>query len=319
MSELLVISPGLLTTVQDLGRWGYQSSGVPVAGPMDPYAHRFANTLVGNAADAAALEITLAGPVLQCDDERLAAVAGAEFELMVDERPVPMHTAVALRPRARLAFGRRRRGARAYLALSGGIDVPRVLGSRATHLASTMGGHHGRMVRAGDRLPLGPAPSRPAHYGHPDTIETRVPAEAAAGQARLRILPSHKQEWFAADALDRLQESAYTIDARSDRMGFRLVGPPVARVSAAEMISDATVMGALQVPLSGEPILLMADRQTTGGYPTIATVISADLGVAGQLAPGDSVSFTVCSRAEAFSALIARERVLMAAARVERP
>jgi antagonist of KipI len=310
-----VIASGLLTTVQDLGRWGQQSSGVPVAGPMDPYSHRLANALVGNAGDDATLEVTIAGPELACDDERLAAVAGAEFELTVDGRPVPMHAVIPLRPRARLAFGRRRRGARAYVALGGGIEVPRVLGSRATHLASGLGGHLGRALRAGDCLPLGPRPERPHVRASKTIADASLAPDWPGGHARARVLPGSRSGWFAEDALEVLQSSMYTVDLRSDRMGYRLAGPPITRAAGAEMISDATTMGALQIPPSGQPILLMADRQTTGGYPVVATVISADVGIAGQLAPGDAIAFVVCSRAEALAALIAQERSLMAVAR----
>jgi len=332
VSELRVISPGLLTTVQDLGRWGLQSNGVSVSGAMDPYAHRLANALVGNAADDATLEITMVGPDLECDDERVIAMAGAELEVTIGERPVPMRTAMALPPGSRLKCGRRLRGARAYLAIAGGIDVPRVFGSRATHLSSVMGGLAGRALRAGDVLPLGQRRDRGGHdpsgRGHGERAgRVRRPASGAGdiagdstawwladlpdGQARVRVLPGPHLDFFVADALDVLQATPYRIDSRSNRMGFRLEGAAIARRGDIEMISDATPMGALQVPASGRPMLLMADRQTTGGYPTIATVITADLGVAGQLAPGDSIWFVVCSPREAMAALIARERALL--------
>ena len=323
MSELRVLTPGLLTTVQDLGRWGFQSSGVSVAGPMDAYAHRLANALVGNAAGDATLEVTLIGPELECDDERVIAMTGGEFEISVDERPVQMYTPLVVRPRSRVTCGRRLRGARAYLAVAGGIDVPMVFGSRATHLSSGLGGFEGRALRAGDRVPLGP-PHGPAvtageesqvRAHHP--IPARLRAVLPNGQTRLRILPGPHQDFFAADALEALQRMPYRIDPRSDRMGFRLEGVPVGRAGEAEMISDATPMGAIQIPPSGQPVLLMADRQTTGGYPTIATVITADLGLAGQLAPGESIAFTICSPTEAMAALIAAERRILAVARPE--
>ena len=329
MSALRVIAPGMLTTVQDLGRWGFQSSGVSVAGPMDAYAHRLANALVGNAAEGATLEVTLTGPELECDDERVIAVSGAAFEITADERPVPLDTAVELRPRSRLKFGRRLAGARAYLGVAGGIDVPRVLGSRATHLSSAIGGVEGRALRTGDILPLGPAcrdgRRGPAEQPPPlfrrsaNASGTGLDAGLPNGHARVRVLPGPHLESFAAGALTMLQSSAYRIDPRSDRMGFRLEGARLARTGDTEMISDAIAMGALQVPASGHPILLMADRQTTGGYPIIATVIAADLGLAGQLAPGDSIAFVVCSRAEAMAALIAREQRILAATHAEWP
>lgn len=312
MSEVRVLVSGLLTTVQDLGRWGFQSRGVPVAGPMDPFAHRLANALVGNHRTAATLEITLAGPELQLDDEqRLVAVAGAPFEWSIDGRAMPMAAVCTAPPAARLKFGRRYSGARSYLAFEGGITVPSVFGSRATHVTTRMGGLHGRSLKAGDRLPLGPRHAKTSHHAEHAAVQTA----ASPHPARIRVLPGLHAALFANEALHLLQASPYVVDHRSDRMGFRLNGSTIAQ-GPAEMISDVTPMGTLQVPPSGLPILLMADRQTTGGYPQLATMITADFGVAAQLAPGDSVSFVVCSHGEAVAALLAQERALML---LERP
>lgn len=308
VSAVLVVRSGLLTTVQDRGRWGLQSRGVPVAGAMDPCSHRLANALVGNGPDAATLEVTLVGPELEFDDEHLVAVAGAGFELSVDGRSVPATTAFLVGAGGRLQFGKRLRGARAYVGIAGGIAVPAIFGSRATHLMSAMGGMEGRAIRAGDRLPLGEPVSRPSWRTQP-----RLPIVALPnGYAELRVLPGPQQEYFAPEALETLLAGPYTVGRKSDRMGYRLEGPRLARARGADIISDATPFGALQVPASGEPILLMADRQTTGGYPKIATVITADLSVAGQLKPGDQVSFVTCSLKEALAALVVQERALMA-------
>lgn len=278
-----------------------------MAGPMDPYSHRLANALVSNDATAATLEATLVGPELMFDDERVVAVAGAEFELTIDGRPVPMSTAVAAPCGSRLAFGRRIQGARAYVAVSGGIDVPPLLGSRATHVTSRMGGLGGRPLRAGDRLPLGARGRRPL-----SAAPLGLPKMTPDPFLTVRVLAGPQAHAFVPGALDVLQSGTYRVGSQSDRMGFRLAGPPLVHARSADIISDATPLGALQVPASGQPILLMADRQTTGGYPKIATVITADLGVAGQLAPGDLVTFVVCSMDEALTALIALERVLAA-------
>jgi biotin-dependent carboxylase-like uncharacterized protein len=307
---LTVIKPGMLTTVQDLGRWGFQDRGVPVAGPMDPVSHRVANALVGNARDAALLEITLLGPELAFEDERIVAVAGAEFELAIDGRPAPSHEPLIVAAGSRLRFGTRRSGARAYLAVAGGIDIAPTLGSRATHLISGMGGLNGRALAAGDRLTLG-VRSRFSRSG-----DTRSPFVTGSRKSRsdptLRVLAGPQVDYFAAGALDVLQSAAYVVAHNSDRMGFRLDGPRLTHARGADIISDATPLGVLQVPASGQPILLMADRQTTGGYPKIATVIAADMAIAGQLAPADTIRFAVCTPAEAVKALIAQERVLMA-------
>ena len=305
---LFVVKPGMLTTVQDAGRWGHQAQGVPVAGPMDPVAFRLANMIAGNPPDTALLEVTLLGPELVFDDERAIAVAGAEFDITIDDWDVPMYARAAVPPGGRLRFGRRRRGARAYLAVQGGIAVPPVLGSQATHVISSMGGYDGRPLRAGDRIPVGDgaAPARPR-----PPLAPIVPLPD--GHGRLRVLPGPQQQLFAHGALDVLCSARYVIAQNSDRMGFRLEGPALTHSGGADIISDATPLGVLQVPASGQPILLMADRQTTGGYPKIATVISADLTIAGQLAPGDSISFAVCSPREALAALIAQEQALLRA------
>jgi antagonist of KipI len=307
---LFVVKPGMLTTAQDRGRWGFQSRGVPVAGPMDPFSHRLANALVGNDPDAAGLEITLLGPELEFDDERVVAVAGAHFVLTVDGRSVasgPGAGAFLVGAGGRLKFGARVQGARAYLAVGGGIAVPPVLGSRSTHVISAMGGHEGRALRAGDRLPLGQAAPTRRAARPPDDLIVPLPA----GHARVRVLPGPQRDRFSKEALDVLQASPYAVAQNSDRMGFRLVGPPLAHADGADIVSDATPLGALQVPASGQPILLMADRQTTGGYPQIATTITADLPLAAQLAPGDELTFAVCSLREALAALIAQEQHLL--------
>lgn len=301
-----VIKAGMLTTVQDAGRWGYQSRGVPVAGPMDPCSHRVANALVGNPRDAATLEVTLLGPELEFDSERVVAIAGAEFDVTVDGKSVAMRAPFLVPSGARLTFGVRRRGARAYVAIAGGIATAPVLGSRSTHVISAMGGVDGRAVRAGDALPL--SSSTPAQAARAP-VDPILPLPA--GDAVVRVMEGPQRDYFSLDALDVLQSAPYMIRQDSDRMGFRLHGPQLTHVRGADIISDATPLGVLQVPASGQPILLMADRQTTGGYPKLATVISADIPVAGQLGPGDSVRFALCTAQQAMAALIAQERALM--------
>jgi antagonist of KipI len=319
MGVIQIVKPGMLTTIQDNGRWGFQSRGVPVAGPMDPYSHRVANALVGNTVDAATLEVTLLGPELEFDDERVVAVAGAEFELAVDGKTVTAGEPFIVRAGFRLQFGRRVHGSRSYVAVSGGIATPSVLGSRATHLISAMGGLGGRALKAGDRLPLGLVRSKDVARGvSRGSSLSRANAKrdaslrAEESPIRIRVLAGPQADYFSPDALERLQSASYVISGKSDRMGFRLDGPVLRHSRGADIISDATPLGVLQVPASGQPILLMADRQTTGGYPKIATVITADLAVAGQLGPGDKISFSVCSRRDAMAALIAQERELMA-------
>jgi antagonist of KipI len=297
--------PGLLTTVQDLGRWGHQATGVPVAGPMDTYSHRLANLLVGNDSSAAGLEITLIGPELEFESETTLAVCGADFDVTSDGQAMPMGLSFTVTPGARLQFGRRRGGARAYLAVAGGLQTPLVLGSRATHLVSAMGGVEGRALVAGDRLAI---VSRPP-AGRPRRASGMT--LPSSGRALLRLLPGPQADAFPPETAHTLATVSFRVSPRSNRMGYRLEGPPLVRYERPEPISEPLAFGAIQVPAAGEPILLMADRQTAGGYPKIASVIAADLPIAGQLAPGDTIEFSWSSRQEAAAALIARERSLL--------
>jgi antagonist of KipI len=303
---LRILQAGLLTTVQDTGRWGHQAIGVSVSGPMDPHAHRLANALVGNPRNAATLEVTLAGPAVRFDDSRVVAVAGAVFDLFVDDLPVPHDRPVAVAAGAVLRFGARHQGARAYLAVSGGVDVPLVLGSRATHLPTGTGGWQGRALRRDDHLPLGAAlPGR-------RRAVSDAPVKSDVAPSAVRVMPGPDAGRFAPDALAALVSAPYHVSGDSDRMGFRLEGPVLRHRATADILSDATPFGTIQVPASGQPVLLMADRQTTGGYARLAIVISADLGVAGQAAPGDVLRFELCDRADALRALVRRERPLLA-------
>lgn len=311
MAGLRVVRPGMLTTVQDLGRWGHQASGVPVAGPMDAYSHRLANRLVANDEQAAALEITLIGPELEAAGDVVCAVAGAEFELTAGERPVPHGRAFELASGSHLHFGRRVAGARATLAVRGGIDVPATFGSRSTSLISRMGPFGGRPVAAGDLLPVGRLLSDGADGL---TVYSLVLPQ---GGARLRAMPGPHDGLFTDATVEEFFSGRFTLTSAANRMGYRLEGPSLAHAGRPDILSDATPFGSVQVPASGQPILLMADRQTTGGYPRIATVITADLPLAGQLAPGDWVLFTACTRAEALDALQRQEGRL--AGRLEAP
>jgi KipI family sensor histidine kinase inhibitor len=300
-----VLRAGMLTTVQDAGRWGHQRLGVPVAGPMDGTAHRLVNAIVGNPPEAATLEATIVGPELRMEQETRVAVTGGDLGATLSGADLPLAALVRCPKHSVLRFGDRRTGARAYVAFDGGIATEPVLGSRATHVASGLGGIAGRAVEPGDCLPLGPGthrvvPTAAKQHGLP------------GGGARLRVLPGPQANVFEPAALESLQRMRFTISRRSDRMGYRLSGGTVASPVRGDMISDVTVIGGLQVPPSGDPILLMADRQTTGGYPQLAVVITADLPAAGQLAPGDWIEFEVCKRSDAIAALVAAEGKILA-------
>ncbi len=302
-SLIRMVRPGLLTTVQDLGRWGYQQLGVPVAGPMDSYSHRLANALVGNSADAATLECTLIGPEMEFDADMTIAVTGARFDLRSEGFCDPeMDTSFQVTRGSRLRFEGRPDGARAYLAVAGGIITPLLLGSRATHLVSQMGGVQGRALVAGDVLPIG---SSAGPYVRRSACGLRVGRGAS-----LRVLAGPQADWFAASTLGVFTSAAYRVSRESNRMGYRLDGPPLAPARQRERTSEPVTFGSIQVPPDGRAILLMADRQTSGGYPKIATVITADLPLAGQLATGDTIAFSFCTRAEARAALVAQEEEL---------
>ena len=306
MPHLHIVKPGALTTVQDLGRWGFQDRGVPVSGAMDGLSHRLANRLVGNPEDAATLEVTLIGPTVEFEGDTLFAVTGGEFLLSMDGAEFPMNTVGLARTGSRLRFGRLRRGARAYLAVAGGIDVPCILGSRSTQLTSQMGGVEGRRLLRGDRLPVSNGKWSRQRVG----FAARPVFDLPRGNARLRVILGPQNELFIESAVTTLRNGRYKITSDSNRMAYRLEGTLLQHAGAADIISDATPMGAIQVPASGQPILLMADRQTTGGYPKIATVITADLPLAAQLAPGHSMEFALRKRDEALAALADRERSL---------
>lgn len=303
---LTVLRPGLLTTVQDLGRWGRQALGVPVAGPMDTFSHRLANARVGNEPEAATLEVTLLGPELRADGPVTLAMAGAGFALTIDGQSVPHDAPFTMTPGAVLRFGPRASGSRAYLAVAGGFETPLVLGSRSTHLVSAMGGFAGRALVSGDVLPVGQGPARPVPAAPPVPVSPVTPARTT-----LRVMLGPQDAWFSTATVNTLLHEVFRVSTKSNRMGYRLEGPSLAPARSDEPLSEPVPFGAIQVPAGGAPILLMAERQTAGGYPKIATVIAADLPLAGQLGPGDVLTFASCTRAEARAALIARERELL--------
>ena len=308
MAGLSVHRAGLMTTIQDEGRWGYQAAGVPVAGPMDGWSHRLANLLVGNPRDAATLEITGTGPDLRFDRPARLAIAGAAFSGHLDGRPWTSPVVLEASAGSRLTFGDRLRGFRAYLAAAGGFDAPLVLGSRATDMRSGLGGLNGRALRDGDRVLLAP--------GRQDPTVRAVPPDAGwmlpEAPARLRIvLGPDSDDDDAGRAFEQLVGGSFTVSPQSDRMGYRLTGGPV-RIGAAPRISAPVTTGLVQVPPSGDPVLLMADRQTTGGYAAAAVVIAADLPRAAQLGPGDRLRFERCDHEAALHALLHIERTLLA-------
>jgi biotin-dependent carboxylase-like uncharacterized protein len=298
-----VLRPGLLTTVQDHGRFGYQKFGVPVSGAVDAIALRVANLLVGNPQSAAALEITALGPHVRFLADTVMALTGAEVQADLDGRPAPWYQSVLVRAGQTLDVQACTRGLRCYLAVAGGIDVPALLGSRSTCLAAAFGGFQGRALAAGDVLRVG-SPSGPLV----DLARRDVPEEwglRPESPGTLRVVLGPQDDAFTEHGLRIFLEATYQVTQHTDRMGCRLDGPEIPHRESADLISDWVPMGGVQVPGDRKPIILLADRQTTGGYPKIATVIGPDLPLVAQCRPGDSLRFQAITRVEAQA--IARE------------
>jgi biotin-dependent carboxylase-like uncharacterized protein len=301
---LEVLRAGPLTTVQDLGRPGWGSIGVPPGGAADSLALRLANRLVGNPDGAAGLEMTLAGPQLGFVADAWIALAGSRFAATLEGSPVAHGRALAVRAGQTLDIGTLE-GARAFLAVRGGLDVPRVLGSRSTFVVGGFGGIDGRPLRRGDRLPVGTIPAGARLLA---AREKLLPVYAAEGV--LRVILGPQLDRFAAQARDALLSGTYRVSTSSDRVGLRLEGPRIAHLGAADLLPEGIVCGALQVPGDGQPILLGRDHPTTGGYAKIATVIAADLWRLGQAKPGDRLRFAAVPVDEARSLYRRQEELL---------
>ncbi|QGV81698.1 biotin-dependent carboxyltransferase family protein [Streptomyces ficellus] len=278
---LAVVRAGALTTVQDGGRPGYAHLGVPRSGALDPGARDLANRLVGNPADAAVLETTVDGCAVRPRCAVTVAVGGAPCPVTVDGRPASWGAAVRVPAGAVLAVGAAVRGLRSYVAFAGGVAAEPVLGSRSTDLLSGLGP---APLRDGAVLPLGPEP--PAPPGH-----DAVPWPGPPGELVLHVRPGPRDDWFTARALSAFATRAYRVSPASNRIGLRTEGPPLERAVAGELPSEGMVLGAVQVPPDGRPVVFLADHPTTGGYPVVAVVRERDLAAAAQAVPGTPVRF----------------------------
>jgi antagonist of KipI len=301
-----VLVAGLLTTVQDLGRPGLGALGVPAGGAADAHALRLGNLLLGNDEGAAALEATLVGPELLFEEAALVVLAGAPFGAQLDGAPIAAWETVAIPAGGRLAVGRAFSGARGYVCVRGGLEVPAVLGSRATDVATGFGGLNGRPLRAGDRLSLGPA-----RGGARGRRADAAAARWSGPRRRLRVTPGPQEEWFGEDALSAFVSRSFRVSASSSRTGVRLEGEPLA-APARSFVTEGVVAGAIQVPPAGLPIALLVEHPSTGGYPKIGSVISADLSALAQLRPGEEVRFARVSFEEARRLFLEREARLHA-------
>ncbi len=288
-----ILDPGPLTTVQDLGRSGQLRYGIPQSGALDRFALIAANRLVGNRDDAAGLEFTVLGPSFETDGRCTIALTGAEFRLTVNGREAPQWTRIGLQPGDVVKIGATRAGLRGYVAFSGGIDVPIVLGSRSTYVRGAFGGHEGRALRRGDWLRVF-AGEETASWDFPRDMIPNYRDEPV-----LRVVLGPQDDRFSAGGIAAFLGSAYRLLPQSDRMGARLQGSRIEHTQGHDIISDGTALGSVQVPGDGQPIVLLADRQSTGGYTKIATVCSFDIGRVGQLRPGQSLRFAAVDVDEA--------------------
>ena len=297
---ITIINPGLLTTVQDGGRWGYQRFGMPVAGVMDRFAYNTANLLAGNSPDAAVLEMTMLGGTFRFESPAYMTLCGADMQAELNGEAVRNWSSFFVPAGSELSLGYAVSGCRAYLAVHGGFDVQQVLGSRSTYVRGGIGGHCGRALKAGDILSAGNAGSLPSANKY-------LPAEMVPQyneEIILRVLLGPQDDLFTNEGIETMFSSSYDITDEADRMGYRLEGPAIKHCGKADIVSDALCQGAIQVPGHGRPIIMMADRQTTGGYAKIGTVIGPDLVKLAQAKPGDSIRFVRCSDSEASAALV---------------
>jgi len=321
MSEIHVLSPGLLTTVQDSGREGFGPMGVSPSGAADAVALRIGNRLAGNAEGAAGLEMTLLGGAFQFSQDATVALTGSDFGATLDGVPVAEWTSFQAKPGQTLRLGPTRSGARCYLCVQGGIVVKPFLGSASTHLLSGLGGHLGRALRKGDVLKIGAAKGAFRRW----TVAEKSLKKLSPRKV-LRVSPGPQSDWFPSAAQQVFFESTYRVAEESNRMGLRLEGPPIlegvhgdARCEAlgdsggssvGEMISEGVSLGAVQIASGGLPIILFVEQQTTGGYAKIANVISADLHSVGQLRPRDEVRFELVDFETARALLLEQEKPL---------
>jgi biotin-dependent carboxylase-like uncharacterized protein len=281
-----VIQPGPLTTIQDLGRYGCQKFGVPVSGALDNYALRIANLLAGNDEGEACLEITLMGPKLRLLRDTAIAVTGADLSPELNGEPLPMWQTVMVKLGDIISFDWPQKGCRSYLAVAGGIDVPMVMKSRSTYVKSGIGGYMGRPLRAGDLVASAQPPAEipEARMAPPGIPQYR-------NRSQIRVILGPQDDHFTQKGIDTFLNSEYLVSPYADRTGYRLNGPSIEHTAGADIISDGIPLGAIQVPADGRPIILLADRLTTGGYPKIATVITVDISKLAQAKPGDKIRF----------------------------
>jgi antagonist of KipI len=302
--SLRVQDPGLLTTVQDLGRYGYSHLGISPGGTADSLAMRIANLLVGNAENAAALEMTLTGVTLEFDEQSVVALTGGKCDCRINNDTAPMWQAIRVPAEGVLTCGPMKTGSRLYLAIQGGLDVQPIMGSASTNIAGHFGGFGGRGLRKGDLLGVRKGPNSRLPTLKPGAVEGLYSREP------LRITRGAQHDWFGVEAFGKLLSCPYTVSEQSNRSGLRLQGEPISPRVQSQLLTEGVSLGAIQVPQDEQPIILFVDQQTTGGYPKIANVITADLYRVGQLRPREQVRFIEVAISEAIHLLRDQEEWL---------
>lgn len=287
MKVFRVIKPGLFTTVQDRGRYGFMKYGVPISGAMDEFSFRAANTLVENDPDSACLEITLIGPEMEALSKTQIAITGGDCSPEVNGKPVSMWQTITLKKSDYLSFRKMQSGCRAYLSVKGGVDVPKILGSRSTYARGGFGGLDGRPLAKDDTIKMLP----PKPSGNLLTLQSEL-IPCFSRELIIRVIMGPQTDLFTEQGVDTFLSSPYVVTIDSDRMGYRLEGLGVEHVGKSDIVSDALLPGAIQIPRNGKPIVIMKDAQTTGGYAKIAVVITPDIDLLGQARPNDKVRFT---------------------------
>ena len=304
--SITVLNPGLLTTVQDQGRIGYQQFGVSVSGVMDPRGAAVANMLVGNDEKEAVLECTMMGPHLQFNQANCIAITGGDLMPTLDGKPIPNYTAVKVEAGQVLKFTMPKTGCRAFIAFAGGLDIPEVMGSRSTYMKAKIGGVEGRKLAKDDVIGFRAPKAELKNMNFRSMASEFVPRK----EYTIRVVLGPQDDYFTEEGIKTFLSQVYTVTAEFDRMGCRLEGEAIAHKDGGDIISDGIAFGAIQVPSSGKPIIMLGDRQTTGGFTKIANVISVDFRILAQLKQGDKVRFEQVSVKFAQDALLTQRAAL---------
>lgn len=305
MSVFQVLKPGFFTTVQDLGRYGYLKYGVPISGAMDSFSMVAANLLVGNSPNAACLEITLIGPEFQALADTQIAITGGRISVEINGEEASMWQTLTVHKGDFVSLGKVESGCRCYLSIRGGINTPMILGSRSTYVRGRFGGIEGRQLKTGDVIEGFSAPLLKAGFKMPESLMPNF-----TNNFTVHVVLGPQADMFAEKGIEKFLSNHYKVTVESDRMGYRLEGPAIEHKGKAEIVSDALLPGAIQVPRNGKPIIIMKDAQTTGGYPKIAVVVTPDLDRLGQAKPNDTIKFSEITLKEAHEKLLEYRKTL---------